>query len=278
MTETYSQFGCPGNNFLSFDNFNLKIIIDPPKSYFKNQLLSDRKKFDKLLLIQGMEPVELNNISNEIIQNKIYFDKILTSFEEVLNFCENSELFLYASCWILTDKEKKPISLKKDYENIFSTNKKFKLSHVMSNKNFLPGHKLRHETKDIIRKKRKFDLLFPESIEGSLKYKLFEDSMFHISIENTKNNNYISEKIVDCFMSYTIPIYWGTPSVFNFFNKDGIIFFETENELESILDNLSEKDYTNRIKYVIENYRTAKEKYGFWYDRVNEKILELKEN
>ena len=51
MTETYSQFGCPGNNFLSFDNFNLKIIIDPPKSYFKNQLLSDRKKFDKLLYI-----------------------------------------------------------------------------------------------------------------------------------------------------------------------------------------------------------------------------------
>lgn len=275
MTETYSQFGCPGNYFLNIENLNIKIIIDPPKSYFNLQLKNDRKNFDKLLLIQGMEPIELNDISNEVIQNKNYFDKILSSFEEVLNFCENSELFLYASCWILTDKEKNPISLKKDYVNIFSTNKKFKLSHVMSSKNFLPGHNLRHKTKDIIRKKRKFDLFFPESIDGSLKYKLFEDSMFHISIENTKNHNYVSEKIVDCFMSYTIPIYWGTSNVFDFFKKDGIIFFETEEELEFILDNLSEDFYNERIDSIIENYKIASENYAFWYDRVNQKILEL---
>jgi hypothetical protein len=275
MTETYSQFGCPGDKFEVVEGLNIKVIIDPPKSYFGSQLIDDRNNFNKLLLIQGMEPVELNNISNEIITNKNYFDKILSSFSEVLNSCDNSELFLYASCWILTDSKKNPISLKKDYYNIFDLEKKFKLSHVMSSKNFLPGHNLRHETKEIIKKNRSFELLFPDSISGNLKYQLFEDSMFHIAIENTKNHNYISEKVVDSFMSYTIPIYWGTPNIVEYFNKDGIIFFNTKEELETILDNLSEKDYSKRMDAVIENYRIASEKFGFWYDRVNEKILEL---
>jgi hypothetical protein len=275
MTETYSQFGCPGDKFINLDKLNIKVIIDPPKSYFSSQLLRDRNNFHKLLLIQGMEPKNLNDISEEIIKNKNYFDKILSSFSEVLDSCDNSELFLYASCWILTDNKKNPISLKKDYHNIFNLEKKFKLSHVMSGKNFLPGHSLRHQTKEMIKKNRSFELLFPDSIPGHLKYQLFEDSMFHIAIENTKNHNYISEKIVDCFMSYTVPIYWGTPNVVDYFNKDGIIFFETKDELEKILDNLSEGDYIKRIDAVIENYKIANENYGFWYDRVNEQILSL---
>lgn len=275
MTETYSQFGCQGDKFINIDNLNVKVIIDPPKFYFDSQLIDDRNNFNKLLLIQGMEPVELNNISNEIITNKNYFDKILSSFSEVLDSCNNSELFHCTSCWILTDSKKNPIYFKKDYHNIFSLEKKFKLSHVMSSKNFLPGHRIRHETKEIIKKNRSFELLFPDSIPINLKYQLFEDSMFHISIENTKNHNYISEKVVDAFMSYTIPIYWGTPNIVEYFNKDGIIFFNTKEELETILDNLSEKDYSKRIDAVIENYRIASEKFGFWYDRVNEKILEL---
>lgn len=275
MTETYSQFGCPGDKFINIENTKIKVVIDPPKSYFSNQLLSDRNNFDKLMLIQGMEPKNLNDISEEIIQNHVFFDKILTSFVEVLNSCKNSELFLYASCWILTDKEKKSVSLKKDYHNIFDTNKKFKLSHVMSGKNFLPGHHLRHQTKELIKKQREYELNFPDSISGEFKYTLFEDAMFHIAIENTKNHNYISEKIVDCFMSYTIPIYWGTPNVSDFFNKDGIIFFETEEDLEKILNNLTPEDYISRMGAIIENYQIASENFGFWYDRVNEKILQL---
>jgi hypothetical protein len=275
MTETYSQFGCPEDKFINVDNIKIKIIIDPSKSYFNSQLIEDRKNFDKLLLIQGMEPVELNNISNEIIQNKDFFDKILTSFTQVLNSCKNSKLFLYASCWILTDDKKNSVSLKQDYTNIFSTDKKFKLSHVMSSKDFLPGHSLRHKTAEIIRKQRSFELLFPDNIPTQQKYKLFEDSMFHISIENSQNHNYISEKIIDCFMSYTVPIYWGCPNISDYFNPEGIIFFETEDELEKILNNLTIDDYEKRKNAVTENYKIAYDNYSFWYDRVNEEIKNL---
>ncbi len=102
------------------------------------------------------------------------------------------------------------------------------------------------------------------------KYKLFEDSMYHIAIENTQNVNYVSEKIVDCFMSYTIPIYWGCPNIGDYFNMDGILTFQTPEEFENILDNLNEQFYHDRLYAVIENYKIANEKYSFYSDRVNE--------
>jgi hypothetical protein len=102
------------------------------------------------------------------------------------------------------------------------------------------------------------------------KYELFEHAMFHIAIENTKNINYISEKVVDCFMSYTIPIYWGCPNISEYFNKDGIIFFETKEELEHILDNLTPDDYYKRLDAVKENYEITNSNYAFYSDRVNE--------
>jgi hypothetical protein len=275
MTVTDSQFGCPGDKFINKEGTNTKIIIDPHPSYFATTLPNDRKIFDKLILIQGLEPKNLSYISNEVIEFHKSFDLILTSYQEVLDVCKNSKLFLYASCWILTDKNENSVYLKKDYHNIFSTEKKFKLSHVMSQKNFLPGHELRHKTKDLIKKERTFELFFPDGISMSQKFQLFKDSMFHITIENSQNHNYISEKVVDCFMSYTIPIYWGCPNIGQYFNSDGIISFKTEKELEDILESLTPEDYNKRINAVLENYKIAFENYSFWYDRVNKEIENL---
>jgi len=269
MLPVYSPHGCPGDFFFCDTNKKIKLIIDPNPQYFTYVLPNDRKSYDLLVLIQGMEPKEINNISDEVIRHHHQFDKILTSYPEVLSQCQNAELFLYASCWILTRQDKTRANHRTEYHNIFSTEKKFLLSHVMSNKNYLPGHQLRHQTRDIINKPRRFELYFPPSIEMEKKYQLFENSMFHIAIENTKNVNYISEKIIDCFMSYTIPIYWGCPNIADYFNTDGIIFFETKEELDHILNNLSENDYFKRLEAVIENYNITNTRYAFYSDRVN---------
>ena len=272
MLPTYSPFGCPGDYFHCDNEETVKLIIDPNINYFVHFLENDRKNFNKLILIQGMEPKELNNISEHVIKYHKFFDKILTSYPEVIKVCSNSELFLYASCWILTKEDKSRANYRSEYFNPFNTNKKFQLSFVMSQKNFLPGHRLRHQNKNIISKQRNFNLVFPQSIPMDEKYKLFEDTMFHIAIENTQNINYISEKIIDCFMSYTIPIYWGCPNIGDYFNTDGIIFFNSAEELNHILDNLTEQDYYNRLEAILENYKIANEKYAFYSDRVNKVI------
>jgi hypothetical protein len=278
MLPVHSPFGCPGDYFYCDTNHSVKIIIDPQPNYFNNQIISDREIYDKLILIQGMEPKDLNDISNYVINNCHYFDKILSSFPEVLSSCKNSELFLYASCWILTKEDGTRANHRSEYFNIFNTDKKFKLSHVMSDKNFLPGHMLRHNTKDIILKKREYELFFPNSIPMDKKYELFKDTMFHISIENTKNINYISEKIIDCFMSFTVPIYWGCPNIKDYFNTDGIIFFETIDELNYILDNLNTEEYKKRLPAILENYNVASQNYAFYSDRVNEVINKITKN
>lgn len=275
MIPTFSPFGCPGDFFFCDTDQKIKLIIDPFPNYFLHEMKNDRTNYDKLVLIQGMEPKELNYISNEIIKNQNYFDKILSSFPEVISNCGNSELFLYASCWILTREDKTRANHRTEYFNIFNIDKKFQLSTVMSQKNFLPGHRLRHITKELIKKERNYNLVFPDSIPMEEKYKLFEDTMFHIAIENTQNINYVSEKIIDCFMSYTIPIYWGCPNIHEYFNTDGIIFFKSPEELNNILDNLTEQDYYKRIDAVLENYKIANEKYAFYSDRVNEVLDKL---
>ena len=33
--------------------------------------------------------------------------------------------------------------------------------------------------------------------------------MFHIAIENVSQRSYFSEKLLDCFLTRTVPVYWG---------------------------------------------------------------------
>ena len=81
---------------------------------------------------------------------------------------------------------------------------------------------------------------------------------YSIAIENSQNGHYFSEKILDCFLVGTIPIYLGTPKIGEYFNTDGILSFNDEKELFKILDNISPEEYYKRYDAVKENFETAK--------------------
>jgi len=270
MIDLHSPYGIP-NLFDQNIVGNTKLIIDPSKTYFQNILHIDRNNFEKLILIHGCEPPLLNNISEEIIKNFQYFDKIFSFDDKVLKNCNNSEQFVFGSCWILRTKENNHCVFFNDYFDNFSIDKKkYKLSFVKSEKNFLPGHKLRFEILGVLKKNYPFEIMFPQMVPRDQKYGLFLDSMFHLTVENSQVKNYFTEKIIDCFMSYTIPIYWGCPNIGDYFNKNGIIFFDNANDLENKLLNLTEEDYYNRIDAIKENYEIAKNNYAFFFDRINE--------
>jgi hypothetical protein len=46
---------------------------------------------------------------------------------------------------------------------------------------------------------------------------------FIVSMENSKNNTYITEKILHGFSADTIPIYWGSDNIGEYFNEDRFI-------------------------------------------------------
>ena len=43
--------------------------------------------------------------------------------------------------------------------------------------------------------------------------------MFQIAIENAQRRFYFADKINDCFVTGTVPIYWGAPNIGDFFDK-----------------------------------------------------------
>ena len=82
-------------------------------------------------------------------------------------------------------------------------------------------------------------------------------------MENERLPFYFTEKIIDCFLSGTIPIYYGCTNIENYFNPKGIINFNDKKELISILNNLDSKFYNDNIDAIKENYNIAQ---NMWMD------------
>jgi hypothetical protein len=50
---------------------------------------------------------------------------------------------------------------------------------------------------------------------------------YSIAIENSQVPHYWTEKIADCFLAGTIPIYWGCPNITDYFPSDAMIQLES---------------------------------------------------
>jgi hypothetical protein len=53
-----------------------------------------------------------------------------------------------------------------------------------------------------------------------------EDYRFSFAIENCCYDYYFTEKLLDCFLTGTVPIYIGCERIGDIFNSDGIIFLD----------------------------------------------------
>ena len=158
-----------------------------------------------------------------------------------LDTVKNSDLVPIGGCWI------------PETERIIHKKNKI-ISIISSNKTFLTGHKLRHE---VISKIPKLDVYGRGYKEIPTKLDGLKDYKFSIAIENDKVDYYFTEKIIDCFITGTIPIYWGCPSIGNFFDINGILTFNTIDELNDIINNL-DNEYEKRFESVKTNFELSK--------------------
>lgn len=91
-----------------------------------------------------------------------------------------------------------------------------------------------------------------DKVLGDSKFPLF-DSMFHIAIENTKIDNYFSEKLLDCFQTKTIPIYYGCTNTHKYFNVEGIIFVDNIDDIISYCNSLTPETYEKMLPFAEDN-------------------------
>lgn len=208
-----------------------------------------------------LEPRGTNPYQYPFIQdNHQKFKYVLTYDKELLKVDDKFIFYPHGGCWIKPGEEK-----------VYDKNKL--VSMISSTKNFgAEGHSFRTE----IREKIKFNFDSFGRGHNQINYKIdgLKDYMFSITVENSKFDYYFSEKLIDCFMTGTIPIYWGCPSIGDFFDINGILIFDTIEELDTLLNTITPELYYSKMDSIKNNFEVAK-KYVLSEDWIyeNTKIL-----
>src|SRR3990167_2703026 len=240
---------------------NLDIDCNKEVNVYIDQFTLEDIPPDSLRIIILQEPWRSPMVP--LVQKyKGYYNYVLTYQEEVLQTNPKARLFHFPNTWV------------KGYE----PRKEFSVSTVVGGKNIqtLEGHELRHELwrkKDMITIPKKFYLsgnakhfhtFVPwneadytgQLILGDSKNPLF-DSMFHIAIENTSIANFFTEKLIDCFQTRTVPIYYGCRNISDFFNMDGIIDVNDVEEIVAVCNYLKPGIYDDMLPALNDNFERS---------------------
>ena len=242
-------------------------------NYLNGEILIKRGK----IIADIHEPRHLlqhNEVYDLVLQNLDKFDCILTYDVELLKL-PNAKFRNGGYEVVLNKNVHTQTYPTLSDESLFKLYDKSKLvSFITSNKTITEGHRFRVSCVDEL-KNNNIDVDIKgvgyDEIVG--KIDALQDYKFSIAIENGISDNYFTEKILDCFLTGTIPIYCGCNNIGDFFNINGIITFKTENELLAIILNLSDAVYQQKLKYIQENFELA-QKFSYNNDNLFNNFLQ----
>lgn len=234
--------------------FDISKLIQPKDDIV---VLLDRTVFidhSKSILI-NLEPEAIVKHQDFIIKNHDKFTYILTFNEKILKNCPNAIKYIYGTSWI------KP----EEYDAIDPSTKKFEISTIIGNKMLTIGHSFRRQVfynRHLLQSKPMNIFLshdanfFGDNIPEfnnnrcqDTKIVLFKNSQFHLVIENSRQINYFTEKLLDALITYTIPIYYGCPNIQDYFDTSGWILIESES-VEEVARKIQVLDETYYQKYM----------------------------
>ena len=140
--------------------------------------------------------------------------------------------------------------------NMLIPDKKEILSCISSNKNNFPGHKKRLAFVKNIKNADNLNIdLYGRGFNPvEDKWDALAPYYFSIAIENTSKNDYWTEKISDCFLAYTVPIYYGCTNIEDYFPKNSYIWIDIENPdeaIEIIKKSVTKNEWKKRLPDVI---------------------------
>ncbi|MCF6234101.1 MAG: glycosyltransferase family 10 [Rhodobacteraceae bacterium] len=122
---------------------------------------------------------------------------------------------------------------------------------IASSKRDSQGHKLRHETVAWARDTSQDVAVmgqgyapFETKADGLARYR------YSVVIENIREKNYFSEKLIDAVLCNTVPIYWGCPNLDRFVDTTGIIQCQTSADIRRAIAAMSAKDFDARLPQI----------------------------
>ncbi len=163
------------------------------------------------------------------------FHRILSYDERLLAAVPNGIFFPYGSTWVPDWQER-------------DLTKTAMCSLIASAKRSQPGHLLRHEIAELVRREA-FDVEllgrgyrpFADKAEGLAPFR------YSLVIENVRERNCFTEKLIDAILCRTVPIYWGCPNIADFIDVGGMILCEAKADLVTALREMSHDDYAARL-------------------------------
>lgn len=186
---------------------------------------------------------ESKSITPEIydfaFRNKESYKMIFTHNDEM---CDNKKIFKippFIPSWIHGDDVK-------------IHDKKRLVSMIASTKKMCRGHLYRNKIAEIFPYKED---LYGNGRKNQLENKAdgLKDYMFSVAMENDCYDTYYTEKIIDCFLTGTIPVYWGSKKIKETFDMGGILFLEETN-----IESLNEELYKSKMDSIVKNFEIAK--------------------
>ena len=200
---------------------------------------TDKTKINYAWILESSEviPNEIEWIRNNILNLENSFELIFTHDKRLLPLSSKMRLVITNAVPWVTDRK---------------VHEKTKLvSMIASLKRNTSGHKYRQEM--VQKYKNQVDLFGT----GHNRIKNKEDGLneyyFSFAIHNANYPNFFTEVITDCFATGTIPIYWGTSTINEIFNENGIILLTDTFKIED----LSPELYESKREYVLENFETV---------------------
>lgn len=256
------------------------ILISPTKpTYLLIDAVGSQPAGDVQTVYLQLEPEAIVHQEAYLLQNYHRYTHILTFNDAVLKSCPNAYKYVFGtSRFFMRGEDKKTME---DVKTLSPDQKQFKVTSVFNDKMMTIGHSFR---RNVFLNQNLFHGIVPISCIffiagdcgslqpnsthpqqnprlGNTKWDMFHDAQFHLTIENSRQVNYFSEKLCDALMTYTIPIYYGCPNISDYFDTTGWIILEDENisTLLNALYHLKPDHYERHKETVLKNHELCKQ-------------------
>jgi hypothetical protein len=234
------------------------VILDYPKDDFSVKVNKNN------ILHICLEP------PNEVSKYRQYANKKVKLIINQIDIKKNNILSHGALPW----------HINKDYDflktlKLESLAKENKVVWVTSNQRSSKGYNERMNFLDRI-KELPFVELYGRGINPiDDKWDALQNSKYAIAYENFQNDYYWTEKIIDCFLSYTMPIYYGCNAIENFFPKNSYIQLDPKDKhidlfLKEIVDSKKWEQNIDAITSARELILNDYQLFPFLYNQIKE--------
>jgi hypothetical protein len=257
----------PQSYEIHFNRFGNNQGIDGPVSFFSDAL-------NKIFVDINEPPYPICSMTEKaetVIANQSHYTSIITSNTSILNSCTNSIKMSYGTTWLNKSKNNHKDAIGTFTDSLGELKKENTLSMVCTSHTKHKPYEIRHTTwnnKQKIPAELKFysstryPVQFNNLLPNDDKINLFY-SMYSVAIENSSIPNYFTEKLIDCLITKTIPIYWGCPNIDEYFDTSYWI-----NVKDIFTFNYTEEYYYNNLHKINNNFEKAKEYCKPMLDRI----------